>query len=80
MNDESGKKPNRDATGYQPHQFQHCQARTGAVAGDDQGDGKLQSEQSTGIVDQAFAFQYVDNPAGKAEAFGDRGGGDGVGG
>ncbi len=30
----------------------------------------MQGEQTTGIVDQAFAFQYVNNPAGKAEALG----------
>ncbi len=80
MDDEGGKEADRHSSGYQPEKFQHGQARPGPSPGDDQCNGKLEREQPTGVVDQAFAFQYVNDPAGKTEAFGDCGGGDRIGG
>ena len=64
MNDEAGKQADRYASSHEPKKFQHSQARSRALPGDHQGNRKLQGEQTTGIVDQAFAFQYIDNPAG----------------
>ena len=70
MDDEGGKEPNRYPSGYQPQKFQHRQTRAGPPPGDDQGNSKLQGQQPAGVVDQAFAFQYVDDPAGEAETLG----------
>src|SRR6266478_3361605 len=47
---------------------------------DDHGDGEFESEEAGGIVDEAFAFEDVHDPLRQAEALGDGGGGDGVGG
>jgi hypothetical protein len=74
VNDDAGKQADRYAASHQPKKFQHSQARSRALPGDHQGNRKLQCEQTTGIVDQAFAFQYVNNSPGKAEALGNCGG------
>src|ERR1700722_6327532 len=50
-----------------------------SVASDDDGDRDLQGEQAAGVVDQAFTFDNVSEPAGKTEAPPDRRGGDGIG-
>ena len=44
------------------------------------GGGELKSEQAGGVVDEALAFEDVDDAAGQPDAPGDGGGGDGVGG
>ena len=69
----AGKEPNRNSSSDQPQELQQRQPRSGPPSGDHQGNGELQSEQAAGIVNQAFAFQHVDNSPGKAQAFGDRG-------
>jgi hypothetical protein len=46
---------------------------------DHQGDSKLESQQTAGIVDQAFAFQHIDDAPRQAKAFGNCGRGDGIG-
>jgi hypothetical protein len=51
----------------------------GGAAVDDHGDGEFESEEAGGVVDQAFAFEDVDNALREANAFGDGSGGDGVG-
>src|ERR1700743_2790968 len=80
MNDEGSQKANRDAPRHQPQKFEDREAGSGSAAGDDQSHGELQSQQSAGVVDQAFAFQNIDNAPGQPEALGNRGSGDGVGG
>ena len=47
---------------------------------DDKSDGKFESEQAAGVVDEAFSFDDVGDALGDAEAPGDCGGGDRVGG
>src|SRR5687768_10427018 len=49
-------------------------------AGDNSGDRDAVSDYTRGVVDEALAFQDRNDAAGHAEALGDRGGGDGVGG
>ena len=60
----AGEETNPPPSGYQPKKFKQCQARSRARPGDHQGNRKLQCEQTTRIVDQALAFQYVNNSAG----------------
>ena len=47
---------------------------------DHEGCGELKSEQAGGVVDEALAFEDVDDAAGQPDAPGDGSGGDGVGG
>jgi hypothetical protein len=51
----------------------------GDLATHDHGDAELEREQAAGIVDQALAFENVDDALGQSDAVGDGGGGDGVG-
>lgn len=47
---------------------------------DQRGDGKFESHEAAGVVDEAFTFKNVDDALGQSEALGDGGGRDGVGG
>ncbi len=51
-----------------------------SFAAHDHGDAEFESEEAGGVVDEAFAFEDVDDALREAEIFGDGGGGDGVGG
>ncbi len=44
------------------------------------GDGEFESKEAGGVVDEAFALENVDDALREADALGDGGGGDGVGG
>ncbi len=47
---------------------------------DDHGDAEFESEETGGVVDEAFAFENVDDALKADRAPGDGGSGDGVGG
>ena len=80
INDEGRKESNRQSTGYQPRQLQHGESRSGPAPGNHQGNSKLQSKQSAGIVYQALSFKNVDDAARQAQTFRDCRGRDGIGG
>jgi hypothetical protein len=59
---------------------QSASGECGRTAVDDHGDGEFEGEEACGVVDEAFAFEDVDNRLREADALGYRGGGDGIGG
>ena len=79
VNDPAYEQSDADAGDDQPEQGQHPLQRTGYSAADDDGDGELQGEEASGVVDQALAFEHVNDAAGKPDALGDGGCGNGVG-
>src|SRR3954451_5188352 len=80
LDDEADQDADRDADADQVRDAYEADGDAGSLAAENHGDAELESEQSAGVVDEAFAFENVDDALREAHAVGDRSGGDGVGG
>ena len=64
----------------EPGELEEAAGEGGGGALDDHFDAELKGEQAGGVVEEAFAFEQVDDALGHADAAGDGGCGHGVGG
>ena len=73
-------RPRPHAAGDEPGEGQDTARQGGRTPMHDDGGGELKSEQAGSVVDEALAFEDVDDAGGQSDATGDGGSGDGVGG
>src|SRR5579862_3640980 len=77
VDDPSDDEADHDASGGEPNKSKHASGHGGDAVVNEDADGELESEETGGVVDEAFAFEDVDDAFGQSDAAGDGSGGDG---
>jgi hypothetical protein len=80
LDEESDEETDGDTDGDEVAQAEKAPDYGGSLPLNHHGDAELESEKASGVIDEALAFQDVDDSRGETYAPGDGGGGDGVGG
>src|SRR5262249_29605938 len=80
LDKESDEEADGESTADKPCETDRSLGDRRSFAAHHHGHAKFEGEQAGGVVDEAFAFEDVDDGLREAEILGDGGGGDGVGG
>src|SRR5262249_44501634 len=78
VDDYSDQQPAREAHNRKVGKAQETGNNGRCLASDKHGNAEFEREQGAGVIDQAFAFEGIDDPFREFEASSDRGGGNGV--